>query len=117
MNEPFSDDEMINWNTERRLLPYPNSQYDDDDDDDFDVTTKELTLEFRRRVEEMQAEKHRAQRIVETEIKAAVEERDMVLGKCRVMREEMERMKRKNAEHVRTSPRGSVFEVRMKMYL
>ena len=76
--------------------------YDDDDDNyaDFDVTAKQLTLQFRHRVEEVEAEKRRTEQIVEAEIKAAVEERDRVLGKCRIMREEMEKMKKKSLEQV-----------------
>ena len=91
---------------ERRLIPfyYPGVDDDDDDDDEnydnFDVTAKQLTLQFRHRVEEVEAEKRRTERIVEAEIKAAVEERDRVLGKCRIMREEMEKMKKKSLEQV-----------------
>ena len=86
-----SEDDLLE--TERRLLPY--SRAIRDDDDDFDVATKRLEIEFRRRVEEMEEEKRRAEKIVAEEIGAAVEERDRVLAKCRIMREEMDKMKKR----------------------
>ena len=104
----YFDELPENAAKERRLIPfyYPGVDDDDDDVDDdenydnFDVTAKQLTLQFRHRVEEVEAEKRRTERIVEAEIKAAVEERDRVLGKCRIMREEMEKMKKKSLEQV-----------------
>ena len=88
-----SEDDPLEIRTERRLLPY--SRAVRDDDDDFDVATKRLEIEFRRRVEEMEEEKLRAEKIVAEEIGAAVEERDRVLAKCRIMREEMDKMKKR----------------------
>ena len=91
---------------ERRLLPFYSLRPEDDDDDDddgfdeFSLQAKTLTLQFRQRVEEVEAEKQRVKRIVEAEIQAAVEERDLVLGKCRIMREEMEKMKKKTQAQV-----------------
>ena len=92
------EDDPLGIRTERRLLPFSRAvRHDDDfdDDDDFDVSTKKLEMEFRRRVGEMEEEKRRAEKIVAEEIGAAVEERDRVLGKCRIMREEMEKMKKR----------------------
>ena len=102
----YFDELPENAAKERRLIPfyYPGGDDDDDGDDEnydnFDVTAKQLTLQFRHRVEEVEAEKRRTEKIVEAEIKAAVEERDRVLGKCRIMREEMEIMKKKSLEQV-----------------
>ena len=97
--EATEEEDYLEFNTERRLLPYHHGK--DDDDDDFDIATKSLEVRFRRRVEEMENEKIRMEKIVEGEIKAAVEERDSVLGRCRIMREEMDKMKKRALEQVR----------------
>lgn len=92
------EEDYLDFNSERRLLPY--HHVDDDDDKDFDVATKSLELQFRRRVEEMEKEKIQREKIAEEEIVAAVEERDLVLGRCRIMREEIEKMKKRALEQV-----------------